>query len=42
MISDKPTKLLRNEVIHLFDSVENLIYCHDFKNEILTEKQMLE
>lgn len=42
MISDKPTKLLRNEVIQLFDSKENFIYYHDFKNEILSEKQMLE
>ena len=42
LISDKPTKLIREEVIQLFDSKENFIYCHDFKNEILTEKQMLE
>jgi putative transposase len=42
IISDKPTKLLRNEVIQLFDSKDNFIYCHDFKNEILSEKHMLE
>ena len=42
LLSDKPTKLIREEVIQLFDSKENFIYCHDFKNEILTEKQMLE
>ena len=42
LISDKPTKLIREEVIQLFDSKENFIYCHDFKNEILSEKHMLE
>ena len=42
IISDKPTKLLRNEVIQLFYSVENFMYCHDFKNEIVSEKHMLE
>ena len=42
IISNKPTKLLRNEVIQLFDSKDNFIYCHDFKNEILSEKHMLE
>jgi hypothetical protein len=41
-ISDKPTKLLREEVIQLFDSKDNFIYCHDFKNEILSEKHLLE
>ena len=42
IISDKPTKLLREEAIQLFDSKENFIYCHEYKNEILSEKQMLE
>ena len=42
IISDKPTRLLRDEVIQLFDSLENYIYCHEYKSEILTEKHMLE
>lgn len=42
ILSDKPTNLLRNEVIRLFEDIDNFIYCHDFKNEILSEKQMLE
>lgn len=42
ILSEKPTKLFRNEVIQLFDDLDNFIYCHDFKNEILTEKHMLE
>lgn len=42
IISDKTTKLLREEVIQLFDSLENYIYCHEYKSEILTEKHMLE
>lgn len=42
IISDKPTKLLREVVIQLFDSKDNFIYCHDYKNEILSEKHMLE
>lgn len=42
ILSDKPTNLLRNEVIRLFEDIDNFIYSHDFKNEILSEKQMLE
>ena len=42
IISDKPTNLLREEVIQLFDSKENFMYCHDYNNEILSEKHMLE
>lgn len=42
ILSDKPTNILRNEVIQLFEDIDNFIYCHDFKNEILSEKQMLE
>jgi hypothetical protein len=41
-LSDKPTNLLRNEIISWFENIDNFIYCHDFKNEILSEKQMLE
>jgi putative transposase len=42
ILSDKPTNLLRNEVVHLFENIDNFIYCHKFKNEILSEKQKLE
>jgi hypothetical protein len=42
ILSDKSTNLLRNEVVHLFENIDNFIYCHDFKNEILSEKQKLE
>jgi REP element-mobilizing transposase RayT len=38
LISDKETKLAREEVLSYFDSIDNFIYCHDFKNEILSEK----
>lgn len=42
ILSDKPTNLLRFVVINLFGDKNNLIYCHDFKNEILSEKQILD
>lgn len=38
LISDKETKLAREEVLSYFDSIDNFIYCHDFKNKILSEK----
>lgn len=42
MISNQPTKLVRDEVLAYFEGVENFIYCHDFKKEILSEKHVLE
>ena len=42
ILSNKATNLLRNEVIRLFEDIDNFIYCHDFKNEVLSEKQKLE
>lgn len=42
IISDKQTKLARNEVVSYFHDIDNFIYCHDFKNEILSEKFTLE
>ena len=42
IISDKQTKLARNEVLSYFDGIDNFIYCHDFKNEILSEKLTFE
>ena len=38
IISDKQTKVARNEVLSYFDDIDNFIYCHDFKNELLSEK----
>lgn len=42
ILSKKTTNLLRDEVIRLFENIDNFIYCHDFKNEVLSEKQKLE
>lgn len=38
MISSKETRLARTEVLSYFDSIENFIFCHDFKNDFLTER----
>ncbi len=38
IISDKQTKVARNEVLNYFDDIDNFIYRHDFKNELLSEK----
>ncbi|WP_396144611.1 transposase [Flavobacterium sp.] len=38
IISDKQTKLARNQVLNYFEGIDNFIYCHDFKNELLSEK----
>lgn len=42
MISDKETKLARTEVLSYFDNIDNFIFCHDFKNDFITEKFTLE
>lgn len=41
-LSNKETKIEREEVIELFDNVENFVFCHNQKNTILTQKEMLE
>jgi len=38
ILSNKPTKLRRIEVLKLFGDVDNFIYCHDYKNDLLSEK----
>ena len=38
ILSNKPTKLRRIEVLKLFGDVDNYIYCHDYKNDLLSEK----
>ena len=42
ILSEKPTNLLRNEVVRLFNGFDNFVYCHEFKSEILSEKHKLE
>ncbi len=42
MISTQKTSLARREVLSYFGDIDNFVYCHDFKNEILSEKYMLE
>lgn len=41
-ISDKETKIDREEVLGLFGGIENFIFCHSQKNDILTEKYAFE
>ena len=38
IISNNETKLARQEALSYFDGIDNFIYCHDFKNAILSEK----
>ncbi len=38
ILSDKPTRLKRDEVIELFDGKENFIFCHQAKNEELIQR----
>ncbi|MBD0723587.1 hypothetical protein B6A10_00170 [Flavobacterium sp. L1I52] len=41
-ISNKETRIKREEVLDLFGGIENFIFCHNQKNEILTEKHTFE
>lgn len=41
-ISDKETRIEREEVLKLFGGLENFIFCHNQKNDILTEKHTFE
>ncbi len=41
-LSDKETKLEREEVLNLFGGLENFIFCHNQKNDFLTEKYTFE
>jgi len=36
-ISDKETKIEREEVLKLFGGLENFVFCHHQKNNFLTE-----
>jgi len=42
ILSLKATHLWRDEIIELFEDKNNFICCHDFKNEVLSEKQKFE
>ena len=41
-LSQKETKLERAEVLDLFGGLENFIFCHHEKNDLLTEKYTFE
>ena len=36
-LSDKETKIERNEVLELFGDFENFIFCHNQKNDLINE-----
>ena len=41
-LSLKETKLEREEVLNFFDGIDNFIFCHNQKNDLLTEKHTFE
>ncbi|WP_163400207.1 transposase [Flavobacterium fluviatile] len=41
-LSDKETKIERNEIINLFGDLENFIFCHNQKNDFLNETYTFE
>jgi len=41
-LSDKETKIERNEILHLFGDLENFISCHNQKNNLLNETYTFE
>jgi putative transposase len=41
-LSKEETKLEREEVLNLFGGLENFIFCHNQKNDFLTEKETFE
>lgn len=41
-LSQKETKLEREAVLNLFGGIENFIFCHNQKNDFLTEKHTFE
>ena len=41
-LSDKETKIERDEVVNLFGGVANFVFCHNQRNDILTEKHTFE
>ncbi|MEP6930341.1 MAG: hypothetical protein ABI850_10020, partial [Flavobacterium sp.] len=41
-LSDKETKIEREEVLELFGGFDNFVFCHKQKNNLLNEKYTLE
>jgi hypothetical protein len=41
-LSDKETKIERDEVVNLFGGLVNFVFCHNQRNDILTEKHTFE
>jgi len=41
-ISEKETKIEKEKVLKLFSGLENFVFCHGQKNDILTEKHTFE
>jgi putative transposase len=41
-LSQKETKLAREEVLNLLGGIDNFIFCHNQKNDFLTEKHTFE
>jgi len=41
-LSQKYSKLEREEVLHLFGGIENFVFCHNQKNDLLSEKHTFE
>jgi putative transposase len=41
-LSDKETKIERNEILYLFGDLENFISCHNQKNSLLNENYTFE
>ena len=42
IVSSKETKLNRDEVVELFGGNDNFVFCHNERNEFLTEKYTFE
>ena len=42
ILSSKETKLNRNKVLELFGGIDNFVFCHNERNEFLTEKHTFE
>ncbi|HEX8017176.1 MAG TPA: hypothetical protein VF465_18225, partial [Flavobacterium sp.] len=41
-LSDKETRIERNEILNLFGDLENFIFCHNQKNDLLNEMYTFE
>ena len=41
-LSEKPTKIQREEILKLFDGIDNFKFCHKNRSDTLTQKHTLE